>query len=104
MNEAPNGPTGRRAERMRATEPGRRPVDRIPAPAAAAVPCGTCGRRTWHWITFDGHTARALWCCMGPGDPWLPDQDPEARARWHGLTAQAVRDADAMEDATGVRP
>ena len=104
MNKAAGGPIARRAERMREMETKPRAVNDIPPPAAAAIACGTCGRRTWRWISFDGETARATTCCFGPGDPWLPDQDPEDRAGWNERTFQAVRDADAMERATGVRP
>jgi len=103
MNNAPAGPIAWRTERMREIETERRAVHDIPPPAASAVPCGTCQRRTWRWITFDGETARVTTCCLGPGDPWLPDQDPKDRAEWNERAAQAVRDADAMEKTTGIR-
>ena len=89
---------------MRALETRQRPVSEIPPATATGIECETCERPTWRWISFDGKTARAMLCCLGPGDPWLGNQNTEEYATWPERAARAAQAADRMEAATGVRP
>ena len=56
--------------------------------------CAVCRRKRWHWISTDGHTLRPLCCCLGPGDPWLPEQPERDRDRFGERTAEAQRALD----------
>ena len=97
------GPIERRMDRMRAIESTRLPVDQVPGEPAKGPRCGTCGRRTWRWISLDGAEARASARRLGPGDPWLPGQSEAERATFVPRSIAAAQAADLMEAATGVR-
>ena len=97
------GPIEQRIERIQAIEREERPCNQAPAARTSGPACVTCKRHSWRWITMDGHTCRATMCCLGPGDPWLPNQSEADKRSFVDRTVKSAQAADHMYATTGVR-
>ena len=51
-----------------------RSTNRDKSPTRSRFSCTTCGRNGPMRVRLNGREPSQLWCCMGPGDPWLPGQ------------------------------
>ena len=59
-------------------------------PPVHRIVCSTCGQHSRRYIELSPGEVLTVWCCMGPGDPWLPNQTPVETHAWVDLVAVYV--------------